>query len=63
MAETTYRVTYQPAARSGLPCYAVLVAASSPAEARRLAEPRARIEAPRHRYASTAAVKPAGVAA
>lgn len=49
----TFRVTFKPAPKSGAPWYSLLVAAGSPAEARRLAEPRARIEAPRHRYAST----------
>jgi hypothetical protein len=53
----TYRITYRPAARSGLPCYSVLVQASSAAEARRLADPTARREAPRHRYSSTAPVQ------
>jgi len=56
----TYRVTYRPAARTGLPFYSVLVAASTAAEARRLAEPRARIEAPRHRYAQTTLAEAAG---
>ena len=57
MAESrTFRVTFKPAPRSGEPVFSVLVAASSPAEARRLAEPAARREAPRQRYLGTAAV-------
>lgn len=59
MQMTTYRVTYRPDRRSGLPWYSVIVTASTPAEARRLADRTASREAPRHRYASTAPVQEA----